>query len=66
MRERRYIKLSSKVKSLTHLFLVAKTWIEKGTEKRVNDIRMVYDSVWDPWPSIHTVESYLKVVKVVI
>ena len=66
-----YVSIGENVKSLTHFFLVAKTWKGEGSEKIVDEIRMVYDAakldlndvVWDPWFSMPNVDCHLREVE---
>ena len=39
-----YVVVKDEVKYLTHFPPVAKTWKGEGAEKRVDEIRMVYDA----------------------
>ena len=59
------------MKSLTHFFPVVKTWKGEGSEKKVDEIRMVYDAtksglnevVWAPWFAMPNVDYYLRAVE---
>ena len=56
--------------SLTHFFLVAKIWKGEGSEKKVDEIRIVYDAtksglndaVWAPWFAMSNVDCHLRAV----
>ena len=62
-REKDYIKPDSEVRYVIYFLPVAKIWKEKGKERVVDEIRMIYDTtksglndaVWDHWFTILSV-----------
>ena len=69
--KKQYISIEENVKSLTHFFPVAKTWKGEGSEKQVDEIRMVYDAtksglneaVGAPWFAMPNVDCHLRAVE---
>ena len=67
--DKKYVSIHFNVKSLTHVFPIAKTMIE--VEKKVDKIRMIYDAtksrlyeaVWAQWFSFPTVDCQLRAVE---